>query len=65
MMMSIVRSARPHDLYPWKYFKEIPDLMLSGQPDYRSLPPNDRNESRLEAVRTYQAQVRRDRADRQ
>ena len=44
--MSLVSSAKRHDLDVWKYVKDVLDQMLAGETDYRKLLP-DRKSTRL------------------
>jgi transposase len=64
MMMSLVSSARRHDLDVWVYLKDLLDQLLAGSTDYQSLLPDVWKRSHPEAVRTYRTEERRDKADR-
>jgi transposase len=64
MMMSLVSSAKRHDLDVWIYIKDVLDQLLAGQTDYEQLLPDRWKLSHPEAVRTYRAEERRDKADR-
>lgn len=64
MMMSLVSSARRHDLDVWAYLKDVLDQLLGGSTNYQSLLPDVWRQSHPEAVRTYRIEERRDKADR-
>lgn len=64
MMMSLVSSAKRHDLDVWAYIKDVLDQLLAGQTDYAPLLPDRWKQSHPESVRTYRAEERRDKADR-
>ncbi len=64
MMMSLVSSARRHDLDVWYYLKDVLDQLLLGSTDYQCLLPDLWKQGHPEAVRTYRAEERRDKADR-
>ena len=64
MMMSLVSSARRHDLDVWLYLKDVLDQHLQGSTNYQSLLPDDWKQSHSEAVRIYRVEERRDKADR-
>ena len=63
-LMSIVSSAKRHDLDVWAYLKDILDRLLAGQTEYESLLPNKWKDSHPEAIREYRVEERRDKADR-
>lgn len=63
-MMSLVSSARRHDLAVWAYIKDVLDRLLAGETDYRQLLPDVWKQSHPDAVRTYRTQERQDKADR-
>lgn len=63
-IMSLVSSARRHDLDVWAYIKDVLDRLLAGETDYRQLLPDVWKQSHPDAVRTYRAQERQDKADR-
>jgi len=63
-MMSLVSSARRHDLNVWAYVKDVLDRLLAGETDYRQLLPDVWKQSHPDAVRNYRAQERQDKADR-
>ncbi|MFZ1009163.1 MAG: transposase, partial [Candidatus Sulfotelmatobacter sp.] len=63
-MMTLVSSARRHDLDVWVYVKEVLDQMLAGSTDYESLLPDIWKQGHPEAVRAYRVEERRDKADR-
>ena len=64
MMMSLVSSAKRHDLDVGVYIKDVLDQLLSGSTDYGSLLPDRWKQSHPEAVRVYRQEERRDKADR-
>ncbi len=63
-MMSLVSSAKRHDLDVELYIKDVLDQLLAGSTDYQSLLPDQWKKSHPEAVRIYRQQERRDKADR-
>jgi hypothetical protein len=63
-MMTLVSSARRHDLDVGVYIKDVLDQLLAGSTDYRSLLPDVWKQQHPEAVRTYRVTERRDKADR-
>jgi transposase len=63
-MMSLVSSARRHDLDVRVYVQDVLDQLLAGSTDYRCLLPDVWKQTHPAAVRTYRAQERRDKADR-
>ena len=64
MLMSLVSSAKRHDLDVWKYVKDVLDQMLAGAPDYTKLLPDLWKQSHPAAVRTHRVEERRDKAER-
>jgi transposase len=64
MMMTLVSSAKRHDLDVGAYIKDVLDQLLAGCTDYHSLLPDQWRNSHPEAVRQYREEERRDRADR-
>ena len=64
MMMTLVSSARRHDLDVGIYVKDVLDQLLAGATDYHSLLPNIWKQSHPEAIREYRVEERRDKADR-
>jgi len=64
MMMSLVSSAKRHDLDVWAYLKDVLDQLLAGSTDYERLLPDVWKQAHPEAVRTYRAEERRDKAER-
>lgn len=64
MMMTLVSSAKRHDLDVGAYIKDVLDQLLAGCTDYRSLLPDQWKKSHPEAVRQYREEERRDKADR-
>jgi transposase len=63
-LMTLVSSARRHDLDVWVYIKDVLDQLLAGSTDYQSLLPNVWKKSHPEAVREYRVAERRDKAER-
>ena len=64
MMMSLVSSAKRHDLDVWVYLKDVLDQLLAGCTDYERLLPDVWKQSHPEAIRTYRVEERRDKAER-
>lgn len=64
MLISLVSSAKRHDLDVWTYLKDILERMLAGETDYRAMLPNIWKRSHPDAVRVHRAEERRDKADR-
>jgi transposase len=64
-LMTLVSSAVRNDLEVWLFVKDVLDQLLAGSTDYYSLLPHIWKQSHPEAIRTYRAEERRDRADRQ
>lgn len=63
-MMSLVSSARRHDLDVRVYLEDVLRQLLLGSTDYESLLPDVWKQSHPEAVRVYREEERRDKADR-
>jgi transposase len=63
-LMTLVSSARRHDLDVWLYVKDVLDELLAGSTDYHSLLPDVWKQSHPEAVREYRVEERRDKAER-
>jgi transposase len=63
-MMTLVSSARRHDLDVGVYLKDVLDQLLAGSTDYDRLLPDVWKQSHPEAVRAYRVEERRDKADR-
>ena len=63
-MMTLVSSARRHDLDVWVYIKDVLDQLLAGSTDYHSLLPDVWKQQHQEAVRHYRVEERRDKAER-
>lgn len=63
-MMSLVSSARRHDLDVWLYVKDVLDQLLAGSTDYENLLPDIWKQRHPEAIRQYRVEERRDKADR-
>jgi transposase len=64
LLMTLVSSARRHDLDVWLYVKDVLDQLLAGATDYHSLLPDVWKQSHPEAIRQYRVQERRDKAER-
>jgi transposase len=64
MMMTLVSSARRHDLDVVVYVKDVLDQLLAGSTDYHRLLPDVWKQSHPEAVRAYRVEERRDKAER-
>ena len=64
MMMTLVSSARRHDLDVGVYVKDVLDQLLAGCTDYDRLLPDIWKQSHPEAIREYRVEERRDKADR-
>ena len=63
-MMSLVSSARRHDLDSRLYIADILSRLLAGSTDYESLLPDVWKKAHPVAIRVYRQEVRRDKADR-
>ncbi len=63
-LMSLVSSAKRHDLDVWFYLKDILERLLAGETDYRTMLPDVWKQSHPEAVRAHRAEERRDKAER-
>jgi len=64
MMMTLVSSARRHDLDVGAYVKDVLDQLLAGSTDYHRLLPDVWKQSHPEAIREYRVAERRDKAER-
>lgn len=64
MLMSLVSSAKRHDLDVWVYIKDILDQLLAGETDYEKLLPDRWKLDHPDAVRNYRVEERRDKAER-
>jgi len=64
MMMSLVSSAKRHDLDVNLYIQDVLEQLLAGSTDYHSLLPDQWKLSHPEAIRVYRQEERRDKADR-
>lgn len=64
MMMTLVSSAKRHDLDVGLYIKDVLDQLLAGCTDYQGLLPDQWKKSHPEAIRQYREEERRDKADR-
>jgi transposase len=63
-MMTLVSSARRHDLDVGVYVKDVLDQLLAGSTDYHSLLPDIWKQRHPEAIRAYRVEERRDKAER-
>ena len=63
-MMTLVSSARRHDLDVGLYLKDVLDQLLAGCTDYQRLLPDVWKQSHPEAIRQYRVEERRDKAER-
>jgi transposase len=63
-MMTLVSSARRHDLDVGIYLKDVLDQLLAGCTDYDRLLPDVWKRSHPEAVREYRVEERRHKAER-
>jgi len=63
-MMSLVSSARRHDLDSRLYIEDVLQQLLAGSTDYEHLLPDIWKQSHPEAIRQYRQEERRDKADR-
>ena len=64
MMMTLVSSARRHDLDVGVYIQDVLDRLLAGTTDYDQLLPDAWKQSHPEAIRAYRQVERRDKAER-
>jgi transposase len=64
MMMTLVSSAKRHDLDVGLYIKDVLDQLLAGCTDYASLLPDQWKQRHPEAIRQYRQEERRDKAGR-
>jgi hypothetical protein len=64
MMMTLVSSAKRHDLDVAVYLKDVMDQLLTGNTDYESLLPDHWKKRHPEAIREYRQEERRDKAER-
>jgi transposase/uncharacterized coiled-coil protein SlyX len=63
-MMTLVSSARRHDLDVELYVKDVLDQLLAGSTNYHSFLPDVWKQQHPEAIRDYRVEERRDKADR-
>ena len=63
-MMTLVSSAKRHDLDVRLYIEDVLTQLLAGCTDYRSLLPDIWKQTHPEAIRVYRQEERRDKADR-
>ena len=63
-LMSLVSSAKRHDLDVWFYLKDILERLLKGETDYSTMLPDVWKQSHPDAVRAHRAEERRDKAER-
>ena len=64
MMMTLVSSAKRHDLDVGLYIKDVLDQLLAGCTDYQRLIPDQWKQRHPEAIRQYRQEERRDKAQR-
>ena len=64
MMMTLVSSAKRHDLDVGMYIKDVLDQLLAGSTDYQSLLPDEWKKHHADAIRKYRQEERRDKAER-
>lgn len=64
MMMTLVSSAKRHDLDVGLYIKDVLDQLLAGCTEYHSLLPDQWKQQHPEAIRQYRQEERRDKAER-
>ncbi|MFO0906680.1 MAG: IS66 family transposase [Pirellulales bacterium] len=64
MLMSLVSSAKRHDLDVWTYVKDVLDQLLAGSTNYESLLPDVWKRAHPEAVREYRVEERQQKAER-
>ena len=64
MMMTLVSSARRHDLDVGVYIQDVIDQLLAGTTDYDELLPDVWKQSHPAAIRMYRQEERRDKAER-
>ena len=64
MMMTLVSSAKRHDLDVGLYIKDVLDQLLAGCTDYASLLPDQWKQQHPEAIREYREEERQEKADR-
>jgi transposase len=63
-LMTLVSSAKRHQLDVWLYLKDILDRLLAGETDYAKFAPDVWKAAHPEAVRTYREEESRYKADR-
>lgn len=63
-MMTLVSSARRHDLDVAVYVKDVLDQLLAGSTNYHALLPDVWKQTHPEAIREYRVEERRDKAER-
>jgi hypothetical protein len=63
-MMSLVSSARRHQLDPRLYLESILTDLLAGSTENVSMLPDESAKPHREAIRYYRQEERRDKADR-
>jgi hypothetical protein len=63
-LMTLVSSAKRHQLDVWMYLKDILDRLLAGETDYSKFAPDVWKAAHPEAVRTYREEESRYKADR-
>jgi uncharacterized short protein YbdD (DUF466 family) len=63
-LMTLVSSAKRHQLDVWMYLKDVLDRLLAGETDYSKFVPDAWKAAHPEAVRTYREEETRYKADR-
>lgn len=63
-LMSLVSSAKRHQLDVWRYLKDVLDRLLVGETDYSRLVPDVWKQEHPEAVRIYREEEARYKSDR-
>ena len=63
-MMSLVSSARRHDLDTRVYIEDVLQQLLDGCTNYESLLPDVWKQSHPESIRRYRQEERSDKANR-
>ncbi len=63
-LMTLVSSAKRHQLDVWLYLKDVLDRLLAGETDYAKFAPDVWKAAHPEAVRTYREEESRYKADR-
>lgn len=63
-LMTLVSSAKRHQLDVWRYLKDVLDQLLDGETDYAKLLPDAWKKEHPDAVRVYREEESRYKADR-